>query len=340
MVGAVVPGSALNRVRQWKNCGGEGVVSEFMEGLRIAVLIPCYNEAATIARVVTDFRRSLPGAQIVVLDNNSSDSTPALADAAGARVCRVSLQGKGNVVRRGFADIEADVYVLVDGDDTYEAAAAPALLRQLLDDGLDMVVGARRDQEEAAYRPGHRWGNLLLTRCAGLLFGRTFNDMLSGYRVFSRRYVKSFAAHAHGFEIETELAVHALQLRMPVMEVETAYGVRPDGSESKLSTWRDGWRILCTIAKLFKSERPLLFFSIGAMANAAFSLLLALPLLLTYLQTGLVPRLPTAILCVALMLAGFLLFACGLILDTVTRGRIEAKHLAYLAIPVVRSGRP
>ena len=304
-----------------------------MNNPRIAVLIPCYNEVATIAKVVADFSRSLPGAQIVVLDNNSSDQTAVVARAAGARVCQVSLQGKGNVVRRGFADVDADVYVLVDGDDTYEAAAAPRLVQQLLADGLDMLVGARRDQEEAAYRPGHRLGNLLLTRCAGLLFGRSFNDMLSGYRVFSRRYVKSFAAHAHGFEIETELAVHALQLRMPVAEVETVYGVRPDGSESKLSTWRDGWRILCTIAKLFKSERPLLFFSIGALVSAVLSVLLAIPLLLTYLQTGLVPRFPTAILCVALMLAGFLLFACGLILDTVTRGRIEAKHLAYLATP-------
>lgn len=301
--------------------------------LRIAVLIPCYNEAATIAKVVIDFATVLPGAQIVVLDNNSTDSTAALAREVGARVCQVSLQGKGNVVRRGFADIEADVYVLVDGDDTYEAAAAQRLVRHLFDDGLDMLVGARRDEDEAAYRPGHRLGNLLLTRCAGMLFGRSFNDMLSGYRIFSRRYVKSFAAHAHGFEIETELAVHALQLRMPVAEVDTAYGVRPSGSESKLSTWRDGWRILCTIAKLFKSERPLLFFSIGATANILLSLLLAIPLLLTYLETGLVPRFPTAILCTALMLVGFLLLACGLILDTVTRGRIEAKHLAYLSIP-------
>ena len=272
-------------------------------------------------------------AEIVVLDNNSGDGTAARARAAGAAVRQVSLQGKGNVVRRGFADVEADVYVLVDGDDTYEAAAAPRMVAQLLDQGLDMVVGARRDQVQAAYRPGHRLGNVLLTRCAGLLFGRSFDDMLSGYRVFSRRYVKSFAAHAHGFETETELAVHALQLRMPVAEVETAYGARPEGSQSKLNTWRDGWRILMTIVKLFKAERPLLFFSFGFIACALSSVVLALPLFETYVQTGLVPRFPTAILCVALMLLGFLLFACGLVLDTVTRGRIEAKHLAYLRIP-------
>lgn len=304
-----------------------------MDRTRIAVLVPCYNEAATVAKVVGDFARHLPGADIIVLDNNSRDGTAGVARAAGARVIEVPLQGKGNVVRRGFADIDADVYVLVDGDDTYEAAAAPRLVRRLLDDGLDMVVGARRDQEKAAYRPGHRIGNVLLTRCAGILFGNSFDDMLSGYRVFSRRYVRSFAAHARGFEIETELAVHALQLRMPVAEVDTAYGVRPEGSESKLSTWRDGWRILRTIAKLFKSERPLLFFSIGGIASMVLSVVLAVPLLVTYLETGLVPRFPTAVLCAALALMGFLLLACGLILDTVTRGRIEAKHMAYLAVP-------
>ncbi|MTI75121.1 MAG: glycosyltransferase [Stenotrophomonas sp.] len=303
-----------------------------MDRTRIAVLVPCYNEAATVAKVVGDFARHLPGADIIVLDNNSRDGTAGVARAAGARVIEVPLQGKGNVVRRGFADIDADVYVLVDGDDTYEAAAAPQLVRRLLDDGLDMVVGARRDQEKAAYRPGHRIGNVLLTRCAGILFGNSFDDMLSGYRVFSRRYVRSFAAHARGFEIETELAVHALQLRMPVAEVDTAYGVRPEGSESKLSTWRDGWRILRTIAKLFKSERPLLFFSIGGIASMVLSVVLAVPLLVTYLETGLVPRFPTAVLCAALALMGFLLLACGLILDTVTRGRIEAKHMAYLAV--------
>ncbi|HBK44955.1 MAG TPA: glycosyl transferase [Xanthomonadaceae bacterium] len=318
--------------------------SSLPQGLRIAVLVPCHNEAATVAKVVRDFAAQLPHASVHVLDNNSSDATAERAREAGAQVQPVASQGKGNVVRRGFADVEADVYVLVDGDDTYDAGAAPAMVRRLVEEGLDMVVGARRDQQQAAYRPGHRFGNVLLTRCAGLLFGRSFQDMLSGYRVFSRRYVKSFAAHAQGFETETELAVHALQLRMPVVEVETAYGVRPHGSQSKLNTWRDGWRILMTIAKLFKSERPLLFFSLGFAICALSSLGLAMPLFETYVQTGLVPRFPTAILCVALMLLGFLLLACGLILDTVTQGRMEAKHLAYLAIPrlpgaVVRGGR-
>lgn len=304
-----------------------------MNDVRIAVLLPCYNEAAAITKVIKDFSARLPGASIIVLDNNSTDDTASLARAAGAQVISVSLQGKGNVVRRGFAEIDADVYLLVDGDDTYDAAAAPQLIRHLLEARLDMVVGSRRDQQVAAYRPGHRFGNRLLTGCVGLLFGRSFDDMLSGYRVFSRRYVKSFAAHARGFEIETELAVHALQLRMPVAEVPTDYGVRPQGSQSKLNTWRDGWRILCTIAKLFMVERPLLFFSSGFFVSELMSFLLAIPLLQTYLQTGLVPRFPTAILCVALALLGFLLLACGLILDTVTRGRTEAKHLAYLSLP-------
>jgi len=302
---------------------------------RIAVLVPCHNEAATIAQVVAAFAAQLPTASIHVFDNNSSDATIAHARAAGAQVREVALQGKGNVVRRLFADVDADVYVLVDGDATYDAAMAPALIERLLRDGLDMVVGARRSDEAAAYRAGHRVGNVLLTRCVSFLFGRSFDDMLSGYRVFSRRYVKSFPAHAAGFETETELAVHALQLRMPVAEVATAYGARPQGSQSKLRTWHDGTRILLTILRLFKAERPLLFFSLGFGACVLLALGLAVPLVLTYAHTGLVPRFPTAILCSALVLLGFLLLACGLILDTVTRGRVEAKRLAYLAIPAL-----
>ncbi len=308
-------------------------------GPDIAVLVPCHNEAAAIAKVVGDFSAALPSARIWVFDNNSDDGTADVARAAGAHVREVALQGKGNVVRRAFADIDADVYVLVDGDDTYDAAAAPVLVRRLLDEGLDMVVGARRSDHRSAYRAGHRAGNVLLTRCVGQLFGRSFEDMLSGYRVFSRRYVKSFPAHSSGFETETELAVHALQLRMPVAEVETRYGARPEGSQSKLRTWQDGFRILGMIARLFKAERPLLFFSIGFAGCTVVSLVLAVPLLLTYLHTGLVPRFPTAILCVALVLLGVLLLACGLILDTVTRGRIESKHLAYLAIPPWQADR-
>lgn len=304
--------------------------------LQVALLVPCHNEAATVAAVVAAFRASLPAADCHVFDNRSDDGTGAIAQAAGAQVHAVALRGKGNVIRRAFADIEADVYVMVDGDATYDAAAAPMLVQRLLDQGLDMVVGARVDQDPAAYRAGHRFGNRLLTRCVGLLFGDSFDDMLSGYRVFSRRYVKSFPAHAAGFEIETELAVHALQLRMPVAELPTAYGARPEGSASKLNTYRDGARILATILRLFKAERPLLFFSLGAGASLLLSVLLAIPLFVTYIETGLVPRFPTAILCSALVLLSAVLLACGLVLDTVTRGRIEAKRLAYLAIPATR----
>jgi len=303
---------------------------------RIAVLVPCRDEAAAIAKVVTDFHAQLPGAQVHVFDNNSRDDSYAIAKAAGAHVHRVVLPGKGNVVRRAFADVEADVYVMVDGDDTYDAKAAPALVARLLDEALDMVVGARVEAEEknpATYRPGHRLGHRLLTGALVLLFGSGFDDLLSGYRVFSRRYVKSFPAHAKGFEIETELAVHALQLRMPVAEMNTAYGARPEGSESKLRTYRDGWRILMTILRLFKMERPLLFFSIGCALTWLLALILSVPLAVTYFQTGLVPRFPTAILCSALVLLGALSALCGLVLDTVTRGRTEAKHMAYLAVP-------
>jgi glycosyltransferase involved in cell wall biosynthesis len=300
---------------------------------RVAVLIPCYNEAPTIAQVVESFRTALPGAELYVFDNNSMDGTAAVAKSAGAIVRAVSFQGKGNVIRRMFADVEADAYVLVDGDDTYNAADAPGLVTKLLEEGLDMVVGARVSDEQAAYRMGHRFGNALLTQFAAGIFGRTFTDMLSGYRVFSRRYVKSFPAHSSGFETETELAVHALELKMPVAEVPTAYKSRPAGSESKLNTYRDGVRILLTIVKLFKAEKPLLFFSLGFFVCAVLSVLLAIPVFETFLTTGLVPRLPTALLCVALMLFGGILLVCGIVLDTVTRGRTEAKRFAYLAIP-------
>lgn len=300
---------------------------------RIAVLVPCHNEAATIAGVIEGFSRSLPGAEIHVFDNNSSDQTAAIARKAGVRVHAVALQGKGNVARRMFADVDADVYLMVDGDGTYDATAAPRLVTKLIQDHLDMVVGARCSNEASAYRAGHRLGNVLLTRCAGLLFGRSFDDMLSGYRAFSRRYAKSFPAHSAGFDIETELAVHALQLRMPVAEIQVEYGARPAGSRSKLNTWRDGTRILFRIVRLWKSERPLLFFSLGALVCAVASTLLALPLVETYLRTGLVPRLPTAVLCVGLMVLAGLSAASGLILDAVTRARIELKHMAYLAIP-------
>ena len=299
---------------------------------RIAVLIPCYNEAVTVASVIRNFAKSLPDAAVYVFDNNSTDDTASLASSAGAIVRKVVLQGKGNVIRRMFADIEADIFVLVDGDDTYDASAAPVLVERLVSEGLDMVVGSRVSSEDGAYRLGHRLGNALLSGFVAALFGRTFSDMLSGYRVFSRRYVKSFAAIAAGFEIETELTIHALELRMPVAEIKTRYVSRPEGSTSKLNTYVDGFKILLTIFKLFKSEKPLLCFSLGFFVCLLLSTSLSLPLFATYLETGLVPRLPTALICVALMLLGSISLVCGIVLDTVTLGRAESKHFAYLSI--------
>jgi glycosyltransferase involved in cell wall biosynthesis len=301
----------------------------------VAVLIPCYNEEATIAEVVHDFHRALPQARIYVYDNNSRDRTIEVARAAGAIVRTEPFQGKGNVVRRMFADIEADIYVLVDGDATYEAATAPAMIQCLIDNQLDMVNGARVTAIREAYRPGHRFGNWLLTGIVRWIFGDRFKDMLSGYRVFSRRYVKSFPSLANGFEIETELTVHALHLRMPTAEIATPYKDRPVGSTSKLSTFKDGFRILWMIVKLMKNEKPIPFFSVIAGLFACGSVLLMLPILAEFLTTGLVPRLPTAVLSMSLMILGFLSLACGLILDTVTRGRCEIKRMRYLNIPLI-----
>ena len=298
----------------------------------VAVLIPCYNESASIATVVGDFRAALPDARIYVYDNNSSDDTVARASAAGATVRIETHQGKGHVVRRMFADVEADVYVLVDGDDTYEAAAAPRLVARLLDDGLDMVTGTRVASSTEAYRTGHRFGNRLLTGLVSASFGQEISDMLSGYRVLSRRFVKSFPLLSAGFEIETEMTVHALELGMPQAEVETAYKERPVGSESKLSTYRDGIRILRTIVRLLKEERPLPFFGAIFALLSVGAVVLAVPILITFVDTGLVPRLPTAILATGMMLVAFLSLASGLILDTVTRGRQELKRLRYLQV--------
>lgn len=300
---------------------------------RIAILIPCYNEEVAAPRVVAAFRAALPDAAIYVYDNNSVDGTRRVAQAAGAVVRTETQQGKGHVVRRMFADIEADAYVLVDGDDTYDAAAAPEMLRMLFDEKLDMVTGVRVTDVVGAYRPGHRFGNAVLTGMVRWVFGNRITDMLSGYRVFSRRFVKSFPALAAGFETETEFTVHALELRLPVGELRTNYKERPVGSASKLNTWRDGLRILRTILLLVQRERPLMFFSTAAAVLLAAAILLALPLLATFLETGLVPRLPTAVLATGLALLSFLSLASGLILDTVSRGRLEAKRLAYLALP-------
>ncbi|MBP2293143.1 glycosyltransferase family 2 protein [Azospirillum rugosum] len=299
----------------------------------VAVLIPCYNEEAAIASVVRDFRAALPDATIYVYDNNSSDRTVEVAKAAGAVVRREPLQGKGNVMRRMFSDIEADVYVLVDGDDTYHAPSAPLMVQRLWEDQLDMVNGARVTDIVKAYRPGHRFGNKLLTGMVAGIFGDRIQDMLSGYRVFSRRFIKSFPALASGFETETELTVHALELRMPIAEIKTPYKDRPPGSHSKLNTIRDGVRILRTIVNLVKEERPLPFFGAFGALLAAVAVALAWPVVTTFLHTGLVPRLPTAVLSMGLMLLAFLSLTCGLILDTVTHGRREAKRMHYLSIP-------
>jgi glycosyltransferase involved in cell wall biosynthesis len=303
--------------------------------LRIAVLIPCFNEEAAVGIVVADFRKALPAAEIYVYDNNSSDRTVAVAREAGAQVRSERRQGKGHVVRRMFADIDADIYVLVDGDATYDAASAPRLIAALIGDHLDMVVGFRVDQVEAAYRPGHRFGNKVLTGFLSNVFGNAFKDILSGYRVFSRRFVKSFPVLSDGFEIETELSVHALELSLPVAEVETPYYARPAGSFSKLNTWRDGFRIFGTILRLYRSEKPLRFFSAIGCFLALVSISLAIPVIVTYLEQGIVPRLPTAVLSMGLMIVAVLSISSGLVLDTVTRGRREIKLLSYLAQPAL-----
>ena len=299
---------------------------------RIAVLLPCFNEEATIAATVAGFRAALPSAAIYVYDNNSRDRTREIAAAGGAVVRSERQQGKGHVVRRMFADIDADVYVMADGDLTYDPGSAQAMVDLLLANQLDMVVGTRRHDDKGAYRGGHVLGNRLFTGMLGGLFGRSFSDIFSGYRVFSRRFVKSFPVLSSGFEIETEISVHALELRMPVGEVETAYISRPEGSQSKLSTYGDGWRILKTIATLYRTERPVLFFGAIAALLLVAALILAVPLVVTYLDTGLVPRFPTAILITGMIIVAVLCFFAGMILDTVTRGRREVRRLAYLSL--------
>jgi glycosyltransferase involved in cell wall biosynthesis len=300
--------------------------------MRVAVLIPCYNEAVAIARVVASFRATLPDAAIHVYDNNSTDGTMAAALAAGALVGRERLQGKGHVVRRMFADVDADIYVLVDGDDTYDAAASQAMIDLLVLERLDMVTATRTSAAALAYRRGHRTGNRVLTGLVAHLFGARVSDMLSGYRVFSRRFVKSFPALSSGFETETELTVHALQLAMPVGEMEAGYRERPAGSASKLNTIKDGLRILRLILMLVKDERPLAFFSLAAGVLMLAGLGLGAGVVVEFWRTGLVPRLPTAIVAASLVALAFLSLACGLILDSVGRGRREVKRLAYLAV--------
>jgi glycosyltransferase involved in cell wall biosynthesis len=313
--------------------------AQAQDAVRVAVLIPCYNEETAIGKTVADFRAALPNAVIYVYDNNSTDGTMQTARAAGAFVRRETHQGKGNVVRRMFADVDADIYVLVDGDATYDAPSAPAMINDLIENHRDMVVAARVDREDAAYRRGHRTGNWLLTSFVASVFGKSFTDILSGYRVFSRRFVKSFPVLSGGFEIETELTVHSLELDLPVGEIRTPYYARPDGSVSKLNTWRDGFRILWTIFRLYRSERPLNFFSAIGVSLAIAAVGIAIPIFVTYFETGAVPRLPTAVLSTGLMVVAVLSFLAGLILDTVTRGRREIKLLAYLGHKAVEDRR-
>jgi glycosyltransferase involved in cell wall biosynthesis len=317
----------------------ESLPREARRGPRVAVLIPCYNEAVAIGRVVADFKSALPQATLFVYDNNSTDETAEVARHAGAVVRREPLQGKGNVVRRMFADVEADVYVLVDGDGTYDASAAPVLVERLLRDDLDMVTGVRIADSSSAYRLGHKFGNRALTGVVANIFGDRCADMLSGYRAFSRRFVKSFPALAAGFEIETELTVHALELRMPIADVATRYGSRDVGSTSKLRTVRDGLQIGATIVHVVKEERPLQFFSLIALLLFLASLMLGYPVVLRYFETGLVPRLPTAILAMGLMIIAFLSFTAGVVLDSISNGRRELRRLRYLDIPLFRSER-
>ncbi len=309
-------------------------MSDFHQ-LRIAVLVPCHNEAQTVARVVADFREALPGTAIYVYDNRSTDGTADVAKAAGAIVRREARPGKGEVVRRMFADIDADIYLLVDGDATYDAASAPALIRLMLEGQHDMVNGARIDRSVAAYRPGHRFGNRLLTGLVARIFGQMTTDMLSGYKAFSKRFVKSFPAHARGFEIETELMIHALEQRMSIGEMATPYSERPEGSFSKLRTVRDGLRIFSIIGLYVKEERPLPFFGALSATLALLSIGLGLPLVAEFWQTGLVPRLPTAVLASGVMLTAIMALFTGLVLDTVTRARREAKRFAYLSEPAL-----
>lgn len=302
----------------------------------IAILVPCYNEAVAIETVIRGFREHLPTAVVYVYDNNSSDNTAQLAARAGAVVRQETRQGKGHVIRRMFADVEADIYIMVDGDNTYDPGSAPALVAALRNGPLDLVNGVRVNRTDMAHRPGHRFGNWMLNGLVVRFFGSSSRDMLSGYKAMSRRFVKTFPALSTGFEIETELLVHALEMSLPISEIETSYKERPAGSQSKLRTVQDGTRILRLITKLVKEERPLLFFTILATILAALSLAAAAPALLEFVELGTVRRIATAVLATGLMLTAIIAFFSGMILDTVTRGRRELKRLHYLQYDPVR----
>jgi len=304
---------------------------------KIAIIIPCYNEGLTITDTILGLRATVPHSDIFVYDNNSTDDTVSRAKAVGAQVFVEKNQGKGNVVRRMFADIEADAYLLVDGDNTYDANSAPVLLRLVLEEGMDFVNGARRESSEKAYRAGHKFGNWMLTSMIRWIFGAEFSDMLSGLKCFSRRYVKSFPALSRGFEIETELTTHALELRMPCYEITTPYGERPEGSVSKLRTYHDGFRILMTILRLVKEERPLQLFASLGFILMLLALAITAPVIQTYLATGLVPRLPTAILAIGLTGLSSLSMVMAIVMDSIVTMRREMKRIAYLQIPMIRA---
>lgn len=330
-----MPDGARFRQHVSANSGGAYAASPALDGAAIAVLIPCYNEALSIASVIRDFRAALPDARIYVYDNRSTDNTGAIARAAGATVRSEPWPGKGNVVRRMFADIDADVYIMADGDGTYDPKVAPEMIDRLLTDHLDMVVGTRRDVYANAHRTGHGFGNKLFNSIYRSLFGPLFTDIFSGYRVFSRRFVKSFPAISSGFEIETEMSVHASQVRMPIAEIPTEYGARQEGSVSKLRTFHDAFRILRTIAMLFKEIQPARFYGAIALILVLIALLLGYPLIGTYMQTGLVPRIPTAVLVTGIFLLAGVAFGSGLVLDSVARGRLEMKRMMYLGYSVL-----
>lgn len=312
-----------------------------VSGYKIAVVLPCFNEVGTIGLVVSAFQQALPASQIYVFDNNSDDGSGEVAKNAGAKVIEVSSRGKGNVVRRMFADVDADIYIMADSDLTYEASDALRMIEMLIDKNLDMVVGSRiSGQTEHAYRRGHKFGNALLSWSARVIFGGNLTDMLSGYRVFSKRFAKSFPAFSQGFEIETELTIHALELRMPIAEYPTKYRARPPGSVSKLSTYKDGFRVASTIAKLFMIEHPLAFYTLSAFTLFSAGIYLSIPIFSEYFETGLVPRIPTTILIIGIMLSGLGSLFCGIVLDTVSRGRHEIRRIAYLAVEVSPKKKP
>jgi glycosyltransferase involved in cell wall biosynthesis len=301
-------------------------------GVRIAAIVPCHNEAIAIGKVVHDLRAALPDVAIYVYDNNSSDKTAEVARAAGAYVRHEHIKGKGNVVRRAFADVDADVYLMIDGDDTYDATAAPRMISTLLDGPYDHVLGVRSDITESAYRRGHATGNRVFNLIVSRIFGVEVRDMLSGYRVFSHRFVKSFPAVSREFETETELTIHAATLRVPQAEVEVAFTDRPEGAESKLRTYHDGLKILRLILHLTRVERPVLFHSIVALLLGMVGLALGVPIVLEYLDTGLVPRLPTAILAAFVELLAFMTFFLGLTLSALKRTKDENMRLVYLSM--------